>query len=211
MSGAWQCNPQESRISGKIFPSPFAPFAPVTFPIGPRSAPASVAIANLKFSISNFQFRREICACAVLVAAARAVPIASSIPVRPSSSAGGTPPQPAGQDGCAMEGRNSIFGQFPRPPPCPPTCPPTCFLLPGEKVRMRASPKLTFPFHFRSPPCPRTLFPLPLAGEGQGEGEGEPKICLSHFSGHQSHLWRNAWILPPNSCRPSCSKCSKFL
>jgi hypothetical protein len=54
---------------GKIFPSPFAP---VTFPIEPRDAPASVAIANSKFSISNSQFRREFCGDAVLVAACRA-------------------------------------------------------------------------------------------------------------------------------------------
>jgi hypothetical protein len=47
--------------------------APMTFPIELRSAPPSVTIANLKFSISNFQFRREICDDAVLVAACRAV------------------------------------------------------------------------------------------------------------------------------------------
>jgi hypothetical protein len=36
------------------------------------SAPPSVTIANLKFSNPNFQFRREICDYAVLVAAGRA-------------------------------------------------------------------------------------------------------------------------------------------
>jgi hypothetical protein len=46
-----QCNPQELRISGKIFPSPFAPFAPVTFPIGP------VACQPLpQLQIEDFQF-----------------------------------------------------------------------------------------------------------------------------------------------------------
>ena len=42
----------------------------------PRSAPPSVTIANFQFSIFNFQFRREICDDAVLLAACRAVLLA---------------------------------------------------------------------------------------------------------------------------------------
>ena len=47
----------------------------MTFPIELYRAQAFVAIANLKFSIPNFQFRPELCGYAALVAAGRVAPL----------------------------------------------------------------------------------------------------------------------------------------